>query len=491
MAIKQIDILQKISSGNKNFEIKGDIIVPDIKPDIVSITTSNANTYIYKEEISNGKIRIDGNIDAYIIYLSNNGETRSIQTTLDFMETIIDEKAVEGKGLLTKIRIDLLEAKILNERKISLEARLCVEYQLTEKVNLEINTDFEEFAKLQKLTEKVKLPVLIGEGKVKASVKEDIKIDPEEDAGEILKVDLKVVNSETKISYNKVLAKAEAKIEILYSTENGKIRKAEANLPIMSFIDIEKVEETNECRVNYSTKNMLVKINSGEMHSINFQTDFEVYCVAMQKEEILLVKDVYSLEKELEVEKRCIEIALEEASNESIKIEEQISIENIENLYSLRARPTIINNSLTGEIQSYEGELEIEIYFSEHNNSNISVKQIKLPFMKKSINNITTENLKIENCKYSLKGEEVSLEIEIGIDNNSLINKEISYISKLQEKEENCKSDYNMFLYFVKSGDTIWNIAKKFKVSMQDVIDMNNLENPDKINVGDKLYIMK
>ena len=111
--------------------------------------------------------------------------------------------------------------------------------------------------------------------------------------------------------------------------------------------------------------------------------------------------------------------------------------------------------------------------------------------MKKSINAITTDDLTVKNCKYSLKGEEVSLEIEIGIDNNSLINKEISYISKLQEKEENCKSDYNMFLYFVKSGDTIWNIAKKFKVSMQDVIDMNNLENPDKINVGDKLYIMK
>ena len=145
MEIKQIDILQEISSGNKNFDIKGDIIVPDIKPDIVSITTSNANTYIYKEELSNGKIRIDGNIDAYIIYLSNNGETRSIQATLDFMETIIDEKAIEGKNLLTKIRIDFLEAKILNERKIRLEAKLCVEYQITEKINLEVNTEFEEF----------------------------------------------------------------------------------------------------------------------------------------------------------------------------------------------------------------------------------------------------------------------------------------------------------------------------------------------------------
>lgn len=491
MAIKQIDILQEISSGNKNFDIKGDIIVPDIKPDIVSITTSNANTYIYKEELSNGKIRIDGNIDAYIIYLSNNGETRSIQATLDFMETIIDEKAIEGKNLLTKIRIDFLEAKILNERKISLEAKLCAEYQITEKINLEVNTEFEEFTKLQKLTENVKLPVLIGEGKTKTSVKEDIKIDTEEEAGEILKVDLKVVNSETKISYNKVLAKAEANVEILFSTENGKIKKAEASLPILSFIDIENVEENNECRVNYSIRNMLVKINSGEMHSINFQTEFEIYCVAMKKEEISLVKDVYSLEKELEVEEKNIEIALEEQSNESIKIEEQVSIENMENIYSVQAKPKIINNSLTGEVKSYEGEVEIEIYFSEHNNSNISVKQIKLPFVKKSMNNINTENLKVGSCKYSLKGEEVNLEIEIGIDNNNLVNKEISYISKLKEKEENCRSDYNMFLYFVKNGDTIWNIAKKFKVSMQDVINMNNLENPDRINVGDKLYIMK
>ena len=97
MAIKQMTLMQRVSSGNKKFEVSGDIIVPDIKPDIVSITTSNANTYIYKEEISTGKIRVDGNIDAYIIYISDSGETRSIQTTLDFVETINDEKAEENK----------------------------------------------------------------------------------------------------------------------------------------------------------------------------------------------------------------------------------------------------------------------------------------------------------------------------------------------------------------------------------------------------------
>ena len=111
--------------------------------------------------------------------------------------------------------------------------------------------------------------------------------------------------------------------------------------------------------------------------------------------------------------------------------------------------------------------------------------------MKKSINTITTDDVTVKNCKYSLSGEEVTVEMEIGIDNSNPVNKEISYLNNVVQKENDCRSDYNMFLYFVKSGDTIWNIAKKFKVSMQDVIDMNNLENPDKINVGDRLYIMK
>ena len=48
-----------------------------------------------------------------------------------------------------------------------------------------------------------------------------------------------------------------------------------------------------------------------------------------------------------------------------------------------------------------------------------------------------------------------------------------------------------MVIYFVKQGDTIWNIAKRFRVSMQEIIKLNGLENPDRINIGDVLYIMR
>ena len=61
-----IVINRKVAGFTKNFEVNGDVIVPDVKPDILSIIGSNGNAYIYREEISTGRVRIDGNIDQFI-----------------------------------------------------------------------------------------------------------------------------------------------------------------------------------------------------------------------------------------------------------------------------------------------------------------------------------------------------------------------------------------------------------------------------------------
>jgi hypothetical protein len=111
--------------------------------------------------------------------------------------------------------------------------------------------------------------------------------------------------------------------------------------------------------------------------------------------------------------------------------------------------------------------------------------------MVKSENEINDTNLMCSNLKYTTNSNELNVELNINFSSNSREYKKISYVSSVKEVDDLKSDDYNMFLYFVKKGDTIWNIAKKFKVTMQSIIDSNNLENPDTINVGDKLYIMK
>jgi LysM repeat protein len=44
-------------------------------------------------------------------------------------------------------------------------------------------------------------------------------------------------------------------------------------------------------------------------------------------------------------------------------------------------------------------------------------------------------------------------------------------------------------LYTVKRGDTVYTIARRFGVKMQDIIDANKLNNPDNLKVGQQLII--
>ena len=74
--------------GKKKQEIiaQGDVIVNDIKPDVLSIISANGIPCIYKKEVMDGKIRLDGSINTYIIYLADSDESqvRSLNTILDF-----------------------------------------------------------------------------------------------------------------------------------------------------------------------------------------------------------------------------------------------------------------------------------------------------------------------------------------------------------------------------------------------------------------------
>ena len=111
-------INKKILTTTKVLEVSGDIIVPDIKPDIVSIINTNGIPYIYKEDVGNGRLRFDGNIDTYVIYLADNGDTRSIQTTLSFSDSVEENLIKEGAFSKQQLVLETIEAKVLNERKI-------------------------------------------------------------------------------------------------------------------------------------------------------------------------------------------------------------------------------------------------------------------------------------------------------------------------------------------------------------------------------------
>ena len=67
----------------------------------------------------------------------------------------------------------------------------------------------------------------------------------------------------------------------------------------------------------------------------------------------------------------------------------------------------------------------------------------------------------------------------------------IPAINNITEETEDDLEDYSVIIYVVKDGDTLWKIAKKYGSTVDDIVRVNGIENPDKINIGEKIYIPK
>lgn len=83
---ESICINQLVGQKKDEITVEGDVIVNDIKPDVLSIISTSGIPCVYKKEIMDGKIKLDGSINTYIIYLadSDNSSVRSLNTVLDF-----------------------------------------------------------------------------------------------------------------------------------------------------------------------------------------------------------------------------------------------------------------------------------------------------------------------------------------------------------------------------------------------------------------------
>ena len=356
---ESVCVNQIVGQKNVGLVIDGDVIIPDIKPDVLTAVKVSGNVCIYKKEVLDGKVRLDGCIQTYIMYIADNetGDLRGINTGLDFTQVIDIDNCRVGMDLGCRLKIKSIEANVINSRKLGLKAVLDAEIKVYSNSNIDIIKEINSNCCLQKLSNTIDVNSLVGYGTTKAYAKETVSIDEIDNLAEILKVDMDMINRDTKISYNKVLVKTDTRIRIMYLTEDNRVNTVECVVPVMGFVDIPNISEQNLCDTEYELKNLVIKPNSQEEHSIYIEAEIELSCSAFEIKSIEVIEDLYGLEEQLTFSrKQANTMCNKNAFKDVLTIKEKISASEIigSRIFDTSIMPRINNQKVLADRIMYD-----------------------------------------------------------------------------------------------------------------------------------------
>lgn len=502
IAKENLCINKLISEKTEIIFVEGDIIIPDSKPDVLNTISTSGIACIYKKEVQEGKIRFDGSVQTYIMYVPEGKEEgiRGLSTTLDFSESIEMEGITSEMQATLTTSVKSVEAKVINDRKIGIKVALEVSAKVYSKDEKEVVNDVTNDEEMQILKTSLTVNSLLGTGTTKINAKDTVQIDSIDQLAEILKVSVNITNKDIKISYNKVLTKAEAEIKIMYLTEDNRINHINPKIAIVGFIDIPDVSENNTCEVNYELRNIIIKPQPQEEHSIYVELEYEVSCNVYEEKDMNLIQDMYRPDINLKIERTKIATMSDKKVIKQTKtVQEKINLNDIEgkNLIDVESSVQIQKETKINTKILYEMELKMKFMFLSQT-MQVTTQTATIPF-EYVIDNLergeslnTRNEIEILSQDFVIQdGGNISCNINVNIETNMYRNNNTNLINSVEENGEREEEDYSIIIYIVKKGDTLWNIAKEFGSTVDDIVKANAIENPDVIQIGEKLYIPK
>ena len=393
-----------------------------------------------------------------------------------------------------------IDCKVLNGRKINIKAILEVDSKVSSNETVEYVKEVSNLKDIQFLNEDFQINSLVGTGSTKVYAKDTISISEADDLVEIMKTDIKVTNRDAKISYNKILIKADLQVKLIYLTSDNRINLKEATIPIVGFIDMPNISEEHICDVKYEIKNLIVKPNNVEEHSIYVEAEIEVYAEAYENKELQMIQDLYSPTVALNFSQRKVKVMQKkENRSEVCSIREKMSIPEIgsSKIYDVEVMPVIEEQTLLSNKIVYNGQINLNYIFASSGGVGVDTKKVSVPFNFTMDFDGITENSHIDTViEITLQdfvvAPDQSIDVKIDLNFTAISGKDanISIINEITQDEQGQNaSRYSMVIYFVKPGDSVWKIAKKFNSTVDDIVKINSIEDVNNLQVGKQLFI--
>ncbi|MCC8067489.1 MAG: DUF3794 domain-containing protein, partial [Clostridiales bacterium] len=509
-----IHMCRQTKYASTQITLDEDLNVPDVRPDVEMIIQSRDQVTLEHMRAETGKLYLDGFMAVSILYMDDTGEHRihRLDTKLPFDEVIPVEGLEPGETARVRHETEDLSVTMINSRKLAIRALLRFEASVDETYDLQAAVETQTELNLCEQKEQVEFLQLNVQNKDILRLKEDVQLPSNKpNIHELLWDTIQLRSSRIRLSEGQILVQGTLFLFVLYQAEDESrsLQWLEQMIPVEGNIACGGCtpELIPDIEVNLSAAELTAKEDSdGELRVFHMEgvMDLNIRLYGTETAEIL--SDVYSPQKDLEpvVSEEVCEILV--VRNESKcraqgKIRIQSAKPRILQICHSSGAVKIDKTEIVPDGIRIEGALPVSIlYISSDDTMPFAVLEGTVPF------SYVAEAQGINTgCRFSLStnldqlsatmsdSEEIEIRASIGLNLFAVRSGKLRCIQEIRENDyepERLEAVPGITGYLVQEGEKLWDIAKEYYLTPQQIMEMNGLES-EQIQKGDCLILMK
>lgn len=507
LTTKTAQIRRLCAQGDTQTGVDGDIIIPDIKPDILKILQVDGQAVVLSSELSEGRLTIEGKVDLKILYIPDreNEKINSVSKSFEFSHRIDKNELSADMSAQVSADVERLDFHAVNSRKLRIKAVVSLCYEVKETCSIAIPIEIEGEENIQMVKSPVSLYHTTESSLRDFVLKESMELPSGQSSIEnLLKCDVAIKDKDYKVVSGRIVTKGICSLCALYTDPAGEIKFTEADIPFTEIFDCDDVEEDTHCDIDYTVTDLVCEIapdSDGDMRILNLEIMLQASICASELIETEMISDCYvpGVNTELAFQELEIDHILSSGSTQ-LTLRDCASPSKgdpqIKGIYSVISKTKIEKTSVMNGKTSVDGSVCCYIlYLSESEENPVYSCSKDIPF----------------SCTVETPGSKAGMACEIkseathtGYSINSAGDAELRCIVSIDVKivkketmhflqaadtyplEKSTKK--GIIIYFVQPDDCLWEIAKRYRVSQEAIMKLNGLDSTS-LKCGERLVI--
>lgn len=501
-----------VGEGTSQTMVNGDIVVGERNPEIGKILKVDGKTYIVSSEVVEDKIIAEGKMDFEIFYSTTEGDTRiyKMGAVTNFTHNI-QVPGADSKmpcKLIASIEHIDYDNDLSSNRKVKVNAVINLKGMVYEKDTAETVMDIKG-NDVQILKDSTLIDEYIGENSNQAIIKGKIEI-PENmpEVESIVNSNIHIHKKDISVQDGKVVVNACALMRVMYDSPASTTQYIEQDVAFTNEIEIPEINPNMKCDVSFKIGQVYEEIKENEnveKRVLEIEVVIDVYAKLYLNREVVSIVDAYSPHERYDIRKNNITtIGFFGEGTDSQTIKERMAADDegiIGDIKYATITPTVTDAKIVEDKVIIEGLVDCcMMYSTPGEEPSIASATEEYPFKSTidmpgaKIDMIPEIEVNIEHMAYD-KANDKEIDVKVMLECAAKVyyKNPIEIIREIEETDvpENVKNMPSIVIYVVQPQDSLWKIAKKYSTTVEDIVKMNEIEDPENIKAGIKLLIPK